>query len=147
GGEASIQPPDWDAGIRVRRAPDESDDPHVFETHLVARVAEVEILPGIRSEVYTYDGGIPGPAIRAAQGDRVIVHFKNELPEATSIHWHGLRVPNDMDGVPGVTQAEILPGESFSYDFVVPDAGTFWYHPHVRSAAQVGFGLYGSFIV
>src|SRR5690606_9837962 len=64
GGEASIQPPDWDAGIRVRRAPDESDDPHVFETHLVARVAEVEILPGIRSEVYTYDGGIPGPEIR-----------------------------------------------------------------------------------
>jgi FtsP/CotA-like multicopper oxidase with cupredoxin domain len=76
-----------------------------------------------------------------------VVHFKNSLPESTSIHWHGLRLPNDMDGVPGLTQDPIAPGGEFLYEFVARDAGTFWYHPHINSAAQVGWGLYGPMVV
>lgn len=128
-------------------AEDLDPDPQVFETQLTASLASVEFLEGLPTEVSAYNGSVPGPEIRVARGDRVIVHFTNELPEPTTIHWHGVRVPNDVDGVPGVSQPEVLPGETFTYDFVAPDAGTFWYHPHVRSAEQVGAGLYGSFIV
>ena len=85
--------------------------------------------------------------IRAKLGDRVIVHFKNSLPEATTIHWHGLRVPNEMDGAPGVTQPPIESGGEFRYEFELRDAGTYWYHPHTDSSTQVGRGLYGAFIV
>jgi FtsP/CotA-like multicopper oxidase with cupredoxin domain len=133
--------------LRVAAAEDLAPDPHVFETELTASVTSLEILEGLLTDVYAYNGTVPGPEIRVARGDRVIVHFTNDLPEPTTIHWHGVRVPNDVDGVPGVSQPEILPGETFTYDFVVPDAGTFWYHPHVRSAEQVGAGLYGSFVV
>ena len=73
-----------------------------------------------------------------------MVHFTNQLPEPTTIHWHGVRVPIEMDGVPNISQPEVKTGETFTYDFVVRDAGLFWYHPHVMSAAQVGFGLYGA---
>lgn len=144
---APLQTPDWDAEVRGALARDDSPEPHVFETTIVAAVSQVEILPGILSSVYTYNGTIPGPEIRVARGDRVILHFVNQLPEPTTIHYHGLRVPNAVDGVPGVTQPEVEPGETYTYEFVVPDAGTYWYHPHTRSAAQVGFGLYGAFIV
>jgi len=90
---------------------------------------------------------LPGPLIRANVGDRLIVHFKNHLPEATTVHWHGVRVPIEMDGVPGISQPEVETGGEFTYDFIVPDAGLFWYHPHVMSAKQVGFGLYGALLV
>jgi len=80
-------------------------------------------------------------------GDRMIVHFTNKLPQPTTVHWHGMRVPIEMDGVPGISQPEVPPGGSFTYDFIVPDAGLFWYHPHVMSAMQVGFGLYGAVLV
>jgi FtsP/CotA-like multicopper oxidase with cupredoxin domain len=96
---------------------------------------------------WTYDGGLPGPLIRVKVGDRLIVHFSNQLPKPTTVHWHGLRVPIQMDGVPHHSQPEVEPGGSFVYDFVVPDAGLFWYHPHVMSAEQVGFGLYGPLLV
>ena len=96
---------------------------------------------------WTYDGRIPGPLIRAHVGDRVIVHFTNNLPQPTTIHWHGVRVPIEMDGVPAISQPELQPGDTFTYDFVVRDAGLYWYHPHVMSAAQVGFGLYGALLV
>jgi FtsP/CotA-like multicopper oxidase with cupredoxin domain len=89
---------------------------------------------------------IPG-LIRAHVGDRVIVHFTNDLPQPTTVHWHGVRVPIAMDGVPGVSQPEMKRGDTFTYDFVVRDAGLYWYHPHVMSAAQVGFGLYGALLV
>jgi len=145
--QGSIQPVNWDEALRVAAAEDLSPDPHVFETNLTASVTSLEILEGLQTDVYSYNGTVPGPEIRVARGDRVIVHFTNDLPEPTTIHWHGVRVPNDVDGVPGVSQPEVLPGESFTYDFVVPDSGTFWYHPHVRSAEQVGAGLYGSFVV
>lgn len=148
--ETSTQNPqsaDWDSALRLSSAEDLAPDPHVFETNLTASVTSLEILPGLPTQVYAYNGTIPGPEIRVARGDRVIVHFTNQLPEATTIHWHGVRVPNNVDGVPGVSQPEVLPGETYTYDFIAPDAGTFWYHPHHRSSEQVGAGLYGAFVV
>lgn len=122
-------------------------DPNVLEIELEARVAEVELVAGTTTPAYTYGGSVPGPLLKAKVGDRLIVHFKNSLPDSTSIHWHGLRVPNDMDGVPGFTQDPVEPGGEFVYDFVLNDAGTFWYHPHIQSAAQVGWGMYGPLVV
>ncbi len=144
---ASLQPPGWDSGLKLREAPDLNPDPHVVEINLEARVARVEVAPGVAADAWTYNGGIPGPLIRVHVGDRLIVHLTNHLPQSTTIHWHGLRVPNDMDGVPDVTQPPVLPGGTFTYDFVARDAGLFWYHPHVMSAEQVGFGLYGALLV
>lgn len=138
-----VQPEGWDRELRLQPAVDSNPDPRVFETEIVARVQELEVVPGVRTALWTYNGQLPGPSIEVSRGDRLIVHFRNELPEATTIHWHGLRLPNAMDGVPNATQPAVEPGGAFTYDFVVPDAGAFWYHPHVRSAAQVGFGLYG----
>ena len=107
----------------------------------------MEIEPGLEAAAWTYNGTIPGPLIRVQVGDRLIVHYTNNLPRPSTVHWHGLRVPIEMDGVPAYSQPPVEPGESFSYDFTVPDAGIFWYHPHVMSDAQVGFGLYGAFLV
>jgi FtsP/CotA-like multicopper oxidase with cupredoxin domain len=115
--------------------------------NIEARVAAVELKPGTMTPAWTYNGSVPGPLIKVHQGDRLIVHFSNHLPEETTIHWHGLRIPLAMDGVPEHSQAAVRPGETFDYDFVVPDVGLFWYHPHVRSAGQVGDGLYGALLV
>ena len=141
------QPEGWDADLRLPEAADLNPDPDIVEVELEAGITPMEILEGKTTPVWSYNGGLPGPLIRAKIGDRVIVHFRNSLPEATSVHWHGIRVPNEMDGVPGVTQDMIEPGGEFRYEFTVKDAGTFWYHPHANSAAQVGRGLYGPFIV
>jgi len=143
-----IQPRGWDDGLRLTELPDLDPTPNVVRVELEARVSTVEIGADVPArDVWTYGGSLPGPLIRAKVGDRVIVEFKNSLPEETTIHWHGMRVPAAMDGVPGHSQPAIAPGASFTYDFVVPDAGLFWYHPHVRSAAQSGFGLYGAIAV
>ncbi|MCT4656003.1 MAG: multicopper oxidase family protein [Cohaesibacter sp.] len=99
------------------------------------------------STLWTYNGSAPGPEIRVKQGERVKVRFINELKEPSSIHWHGIRIANAMDGVSGLTQDPVQPGETFEYDFVVPDAGTYWYHAHNKSWNQVGRGLYGPLIV
>ena len=99
------------------------------------------------TEVWAYDGAVPGPEIRLRQGGRVRVAVANRLTESTTVHWHGLRVPNAMDGVPHLTQAPIEPGAEFVYEFEAPDAGTYWYHPHQRSFEQVARGLYGPLIV
>ena len=107
----------------------------------------MEIAPGIKTDAWTYNGGIPGPLIRVHKGDRLIVHFTNHLPEPTTVHWHGIRVPIQMDGVPDVSQPPVETNGTFTYDFVLPDAGLYWYHPHVMSAAQVGFGLSGALLV
>lgn len=141
------QPEGWDDELRLREASDTNVDAGIVEVALTARVAEIEIASGTTTKAWTYDGGLPGPLIRAKRGDRVIVHFTNQLPEPTTIHWHGVRVPIEMDGVPDGPKPAVQPGESFDYDFVVPDAGLFWYHPHVDSAAQVGNGLYGALLV
>jgi FtsP/CotA-like multicopper oxidase with cupredoxin domain len=103
--------------------------------------------PYPETNVWCYDGQCPGPEIRVRRGDRVRIAVQNGLPEDTTVNWHGLRVPNAMDGAPGVTQTSIQPGEKFQYEFAVPDAGTYWYHPHAHSAEQVGRGLAGAFIV
>jgi FtsP/CotA-like multicopper oxidase with cupredoxin domain len=143
----SLAPSGWDAGLKVAEARDLNPDAAIVEIDLTARPADVEVAPGKVVHAWTYDGGIPGPLIRAHVGNRVIVHFTNRLPQASTVHWHGVRVPIEMDGVPDVSQPEVKTGETFTYDFIVRDAGLYWYHPHVMSAAQVGFGLYGALLV
>jgi FtsP/CotA-like multicopper oxidase with cupredoxin domain len=141
------QPEGWDKDLTLPRPTDLNPDPRTLEINLEAKVATLEITPGVMTRVWTYNGVLPGPYIRARVGDTVIVHFKNSLPDPTTIHWHGLRVPNGMDGAPGVTQDPIEPGGEFRYEFVVKDAGTYWYHPHFDSSAQAGWGLYGPIVV
>ena len=97
--------------------------------------------------VWAYNDAMPGPEIRVRQGDRLRVVVDNGLDEETTVHWHGVRTPNAMDGVPHLTQAPIAPGETFTYEFDAVDAGSFWYHPHQRSFEQVGRGLYGPLII
>ncbi len=125
---------------------DINPDPRIVEINLEAREDDVEIIPGVRSKVYTYNGTVPGPLIRGTVGDTLIVHFTNNLPESTTIHWHGLRLPADMDGS-SVAQNPIQPGASFTYRFELKEASLFWYHPHVRSNEQVEKGLAGALLV
>ncbi|MEX2450300.1 MAG: multicopper oxidase family protein [Rhodospirillales bacterium] len=116
---------------------------------LIAAPDRARLISDSRPEtaVWCFNGRVPGPAIRCRQGERLTVTVENRLAEETTVHWHGIRVPNAMDGVPHLTQKPIAPGETFTYAFETPDAGTFWYHPHQRSFEQVGRGLYGALIV
>jgi len=141
-----IEVPPSEGRFETSVAEDLDPSPDVVEVALEARVVEVELAPGRRVSMWTYNGLLPGPRIEANVGNTVRIRFKNSLPEATTIHWHGIRVPAAMDGVPTV-QTPIAAGAEFTYEFVVPDAGTFWYHPHVRSDEQVERGLYGAFVV
>ncbi len=115
----------------------------------IARKASLQLLPDTypKSEIWGYDGKMPGPEIRLPQGNSVRKTLTNELPQATSTHWHGIRIDNSMDGVAGLTQEAVERGSSFEYEFTVPDAGTYWYHSHNRSFEQVARGLYGALIV
>ncbi len=97
--------------------------------------------------IWGYDGAVPGPTLRIRQGDELKVRLVNDLSQPTVIHWHGLRLPNAMDGVPHLTQMPVEPGASFDYRFTAPDAGTFWYHSHFMSSEQVERGLYGVLVV
>lgn len=119
------------------------------DTILTAGVSRQQLVPPAYpdTEIWSYDGSVPGPELRFSQGDRLHVVVENRLPEETTVHWHGLRVPNAMDGVPHLTQPPIASGGRFVYEFALPDAGTFWYHPHQRSHEQVARGLYGTLIV
>jgi len=117
----------------------------VFE--LTASKIQWEVLPGQMAEAWAYNGQVPGPQIRVTEGDRVRVVLDNQLAESTSIHFHGLELPNDQDGVPFITQPPIKPGERYTYEFTVPNAGTHMYHSHHDSTRQVGLGLLGAFIV
>jgi FtsP/CotA-like multicopper oxidase with cupredoxin domain len=124
---------------------DMNPDPNIVEVKLEAGEKVMPI--GARMvNMYTYNGQFPGPLLEAKPGDRVIVHFTNSLSEPTTIHWHGLRIPSDMDGNPRI-QSPVMPGETFTYDFVVPEAGSFWYHPHVHANEQVEKGLYGPIVI
>ena len=127
-------------GIRAATAP---------ELRLRAAPASVQLVPEPYGEtpVWCYGGSVPGPEIRVRQGERVRVLLDNGLGEDTTIHWHGLRLPNAMDGVPDVTQPPVRPGGTFAYEFDALDAGTFWYHPHANSFEQVARGLYGVLVV
>jgi FtsP/CotA-like multicopper oxidase with cupredoxin domain len=116
---------------------------------LRARAGEVKLRGPDQSAtaIWGYDGIVPGPLLRVKRGEEVKVRLVNDLTEPTVIHWHGLRLPNAMDGVPHLTQEPVAPGQAFDYRFVAPDAGTFWYHTHFRSSGQLGRGLYGALIV
>ena len=98
-------------------------------------------------EAWTFNGSVPGPVLWVAQGDRLRVTLVNHLPEATSIHWHGIRVPNAEDGVAGITQDAVGPGRSYVYEFIANDAGTFWYHSHEDPYHQIPRGLFGALVV
>lgn len=99
------------------------------------------------ADIWGFEGRVPGPVLRVRQGERLDVQLVNRLAQPTTIHWHGIRVPNDMDGVPNLTQHAVMPGEVFPYSFVCADAGTYWYHPHGNSAEQLGRGLSGMLVV
>jgi FtsP/CotA-like multicopper oxidase with cupredoxin domain len=119
------------------------------ELKLVAGVAQWPLVgkPDLDTTVWCYDGRIPGPEIRLRQGEPVRMTVENRLEQDTTVHWHGIRLPIAMDGVPGLTQPPIRPGESFVYEFTPPDAGTFWYHPHANSLQQLGRGMAGALII
>jgi FtsP/CotA-like multicopper oxidase with cupredoxin domain len=114
---------------------------------LTAQAVQWPIMEGVTMTAYTYNGVVPGPLLRVTEGDKVRVVLRNQLPDATTIHWHGIQVPNSMDGVPGVTQDSVAPGETFSYEFVAKPSGSFMYHSHTNGDSQVGLGLYGPFII
>lgn len=120
-----------------------------IDFHLAAKPSRASLAGPQRPDtaVWAFNGSVPGPEIRARQGDSVRVAVENGLAENTSVHHHGIRLPNAMDGVPHLTQKPIAPGETFVYEFNVPDAGTYWYHPHINSAEQVGRGLSGPLII
>ena len=119
----------------------------VHEVEITAAPAEVQIGDGPPLRVWAYNGQVPGPTLRIRLGDTLRARFVNRLPDETTIHWHGVRVPNAMDGVPHVTQPPVAPGGSFLYEFTPKDAGTYWFHPHVRGSEQVERGLHGVLIV
>ena len=116
---------------------------------LVARAGRVRLAPAEypETDVWAYGGSVPGPNLRVPQGARVSRRFVNDLPQPSSVHWHGIRIENAMDGVAGLTQEAVEPGTDFLYEFTVPDAGTYWYHPHNRSWEQMARGLYGALVV
>ncbi len=118
----------------------------IVEIELTADLAEVAWTESGLTEVWAYNGQVPGPLIQAKVGDTVRIHFTNALADENTIHWHGLRISDTMDGVPAI-QAPVQTGETFTYEFVVPDAGTFWYHPHVRTHVAIERGLQGMFVV
>lgn len=115
--------------------------------HLIAGEVDHEFAPGLTVHCWGYNGRTPGPTIEAMECDHLRIYVTNRLPVPTTIHWHGIRVPNGMDGVNGLTQRPIKPGETFRYEFVVPEAGTFMYHPHFDEMTQQGMGMMGMFIV
>ena len=119
--------------------------PQAFD--LIAGPVQKALYKDELSDLWAYNGLVPGPEIRARRSDCIRVNFRNQLTEPTSIHWHGIRIDNAMDGVSGLTQKPVQPGESFVYEFDLPDAGTYWYHAHNKSWNQVGRGLYGPLIV
>jgi manganese oxidase len=123
----------------------EENGVRVFE--LTTKAVRWPILDGTTITAFTYNGTVPGPMIRVTEGDQVRIVVKNGLPEATTVHWHGVEVPNAMDGVPGVTQEPIEPGETFTYEFTANPAGTFMYHSHFEGDVQVSAGLYAPFII
>ena len=120
---------------------------------LTAKAVKWEILPGVRVTAWTYNGTVPGPEIRVPYGQKIRVVVRNDLPDPTTVHWHGIAVPNAMDGVPDVTQKPIEPGASFTYEFrALPTAdsskgGTFMYHSHFDEDRQVGLGLSAPFVI
>jgi FtsP/CotA-like multicopper oxidase with cupredoxin domain len=117
------------------------------EFHLVAEEVTREIAPGMTARLWGYNGQTPGPTIEAVEGDKVRIFVTNKLPEHTTIHWHGMLLPNGMDGVGGLTQPHIPVGKTFVYEFEIKGSGTFMYHPHSDEMVQMAMGMMGMFIV
>ena len=119
----------------------------VKEFHLVAEPVTRELAPGMTARLWGYNGSSPGPTIECVEGDRVRIFVTNKLPEHTAVHWHGILLPNGMDGVGGLTQPHIAPGRTFVYEFGLNKSGTFMYHPHADEMVQMAMGMMGLFIV
>jgi manganese oxidase len=117
------------------------------EFHLVAEPVVRKLAPGMKANLWGYNGQSPGPTIEAVEGDKVRIFVTNKLPEHTTIHWHGQRLPNGMDGVGGLTQPHIPPGQTFVYEFQLQRSGTFMYHPHSDEMVQMAMGMMGFFVV
>jgi FtsP/CotA-like multicopper oxidase with cupredoxin domain len=117
------------------------------EFHLVAEEVTREIAPGMTAKLWGYNGQTPGPTIEAVEGDKVRIFVTNKLPEHTTVHWHGMILPNGMDGVGGLTQPHIPVGKTFVYEFELKGSGTFMYHPHSDEMVQMAMGMMGSFVV
>jgi FtsP/CotA-like multicopper oxidase with cupredoxin domain len=132
-GDTLLEPTRTDNGVKV------------FE--LEAGVVRWNILPDVQIEGYAFNGQIPGPRLHIVEGDRVRIKVTNRLPESTTVHWHGLIVPNEMDGPAAITQAPIPPGGSYTYEFTTEQAGTFFYHTHDHADRQQALGLYGALII
>ncbi|MFL5319990.1 MAG: multicopper oxidase family protein, partial [Myxococcaceae bacterium] len=115
--------------------------------HLVAEEVEHEFAPGLRASCWGYNGSVHGPLIEAVEGERVRFYVTNRLAAPTTVHWHGMLVPNGMDGVGGLTQRAIAPGETYRYEFTLRRAGTFMYHSHHDEMTQMGMGMTGMFVV
>ncbi len=118
----------------------------VKEFHLLAEPVVREMAPGFKAHLWGYNGQSPGPTIEVVEGDRVRIFVTNRLPEHTSIHWHGQRLPNGMDGVSGLTQPPIKPGQTYVYEFAARRPGTFMYHPHADEMTQMAMGMMGSWV-
>lgn len=118
----------------------------VKEFHLVAEPVAREMAPGMIAHLWGYNGQSPGPTIEVVEGDRVRIFLTNRLPEHTSMHWHGQRLPNGMDGVSGLTQPPVAPGKTYVYEFVARRPGTFMYHPHADEMTQMAMGMMGLWI-
>jgi FtsP/CotA-like multicopper oxidase with cupredoxin domain len=117
------------------------------EFHLIAEPVIREIAPGMNAHLWGYNGQSPGPTIEAVEGDKVRIFVTNKLPEHTTIHWHGQRLPNGMDGVGGLTQPHIPVGKTFVYEFELTKSGSFMYHPHSDEMVQMAMGMMGMFVV
>ncbi|HLC08439.1 MAG TPA: multicopper oxidase domain-containing protein, partial [Methyloceanibacter sp.] len=117
------------------------------EFHLVAEPVTREFAPGMTANLWGYNGQTPGPTIEAVEGDKVRIYVTNKLPEHTTVHWHGMLLPNGMDGVGGLTQPHIPVGKTFVYEFQLTKSGTFMYHPHSDEMVQMAMGMMGSFVV
>ncbi len=147
--EIATQQPNADAPVRVV-TPDIADLPFTMDKgvkvfHLIAEPVKQTIVPGRAFDLWGFNGSAPGPTIQVNEGDRVRIFFENHLPEPTSIHWHGLELPIEMDGVPGIGQKPVMPSERFVYEFTLHQNGTFFYHSHM--AMQEMVGMLGGFII
>ena len=145
-----------EAGVKAFPAPTQGKGNQLLEPRhengvkvydLTSSKIQWETEPGKFVEAWAYNEQVPGPQIRVREGDRVRIHLHNELEQSTAIHFHGLEVPNDQDGVPYLTQPPVKPGESYTYEFTVPNSGSHMYHSHHNAAEQVGRGLLGAFVV
>lgn len=117
------------------------------EYHLIAEPVKREISPGMVANLWGYNGQSPGPTLECVEGDKLRIFVTNRLPEHTTIHWHGVLLPNGMDGVGGLNQPQIKPGQTYVYEFEMKKSGTFMYHPHADEMAQMAMGMMGSIVV